>query len=347
MARMSRGGNRAGRRTIVLAVLLLVALAALIVPTAFAVPPANTAEPTITGTPASVGRTLTATQGTWSNAPTSFTYQWVRCPTSGGADDGSDCAVIGGATTTGYIVAAGDVGFRLRVRVTASNADGAATVASNATELVTAAATGPTNSAPPTISGSTVVGSTLTATQGTWTGTGNTYAYQWQRCNATGAACVAISGATAQTYVLVAADAADTIRVVVTATNATGSATATSAQTAVVTATAANGCPTGTGTIDVDRLAAPARLLIDRQQITPAVVTRDTRTVRLRFRVSACGGRPVEGALVYATPDAVPAVLRVGAADGERRVRDPDAQPRPILPGHAAAAEPRGLRPRP
>ena len=81
-----------------------------------------------------------------------------------------------------------------------------------------------------------------------------------------------------------------------------GNATATSAQTAVVTATAANGCPTGTGTIDVDRLTAPARLLIDRQQITPAVVTRDTRTVRLRFRVSACGGRPVEGALVYATP---------------------------------------------
>ena len=303
MERIAHRGTRAGRRPVVLAALLLVALALLAVPAALAqlqAVPANTAQPTISGSPV-VGQTLTATQGTWSNSPTSYAYQWVRCPASGGADDGSDCAVIGGATTTAYIAASGDVGSRLRVRVTASNAEGAATAASNATASVTAAPTGPTNTALPTISGSTVVGSTLSATQGTWTGTGNTYAYAWQRCNASGASCAPIVSATGQTYVLTATDAADTIRVAVTATNAAGNATATSAQTAVVTAAAANGCPTGTGTIDVDRLAPPARLAIDRQSITPSVVTRDTRTIRLRFRISACGGRPVEGALVYAT----------------------------------------------
>jgi hypothetical protein len=265
--------------------------------------PVNTAQPTITGTPAQ-GQTLTATAGTWSNDPTSFAYQWVRCPSSGGASDGSDCAAIGGATTTAYVVAAADVGSRLRVRVTASNADGPATAASNATELVTATQPGPPNTQPPTISGQAVVGQTLTANQGSWTGTGLTFAYQWTRCNPAGAQCADIAGATATSYTLVAADAGNTLRVEVTATNTSGSTTATSAQTAVVTAAAppATGCPAGTGPIDVDQVSPPARLLIGGQRITPSPVTPSTRTIRLSFRITACGGRPVEGALVYATP---------------------------------------------
>jgi len=52
----------------------------------------------------------------------------------------------------------------------------------------------------------------------------------------------------------------------------------------------------------VDQISPPARLQVDRQQITPSVVRPGTRTIRIRFHVSACGGRPVEGALVYATP---------------------------------------------
>ena len=265
--------------------------------------PVKTAEPTITGTPAQ-GQTLTASQGTWDNSPTTFTYEWLRCPPSGGASDGSDCASIG-ATSASYVVAAGDVGFRLRVKVTASNADGVGTPAvSNATTAVTAPV-GPPNTVPPTISGSTVVGEALTANPGTWTGSGITFAYLWSRCDASGAACTDITSATQSTYTLVTADAGKTLRVKVTATDATGPHAVTSAQTAVVTtapAPPATGCPTGTGPIKVADLSPPARLLVDRQQITPSPVTRSTQTIRVRFHVSACGGRTVEGALVYATP---------------------------------------------
>jgi hypothetical protein len=94
----------------------------------------------------------------------------------------------------------------------------------------------PANSSPPTISGTPQSGQTLTATTGTWSGSPASYAYQWQRCNSIGASCLAISGATTQTYVLTSADVGFTIRVTVTATNSAGSASATSAPTAVVTA---------------------------------------------------------------------------------------------------------------
>jgi hypothetical protein len=267
-------------------------------------PPANTVEPTITGSPAQ-GQTLTATPGTWTSDTTpTFAYQWLRCPASGGASDGSDCASIDGATTTSYVVAAGDVGFRLRVRVTATNADGQSVKASNATATVTVQA-GPPNTAPPTITGSAVVGESLTANPGTWTGTGITFAYLWSRCDATGAACTDITTATQSTYTVVTADAGRTLRVKVTGTNASGSNAVTSAQSGVVStapAPPATGCPTGTGPIKVADLAPPARLSLDRQQITPSPVTSGTQTIRIRLHVSACGGRTVEGALVYATP---------------------------------------------
>src|SRR5262245_19799327 len=94
--------------------------------------PTNTAEPRVSGSTA-IGSTLSATQGSWTGSPTSFAFQWVRCPRDGGQPNGGNCAAIGGASTSSYVVAGADVDRRLRVRVTASNADGSATVSSNAT----------------------------------------------------------------------------------------------------------------------------------------------------------------------------------------------------------------------
>jgi len=267
--------------------------------------PTNTAEPIISGT-AAVGQTLTASDGTWSNTPTSFAYQWLRCAASGGAADGSDCAAIGGATTSSYAVASGDVGFTLRIRVTATNADGQASAVSNATAVVVAQA-GPPNTQAPTISGTATVGSTLTANPGTWTGTSVTFTYQWRRCDASGNNCSVITGATGTTYVIASGDAGSTLRVAVTGTDSTGGNTVVSAQTAVVgttTAPPATGCPTdkGTGPINVSDVTSPAHLVIDKQESSPAVITRSTQTITLRFHISACGGRSVGGALVYETP---------------------------------------------
>lgn len=80
----------------------------------------------------------------------------------------------------------------------------------------------PTNTAAPTISGTTTQGQTLTAANGTWTGS-PTFTRQWKRSGAS------IAGATAATYVLQAADMGKTITVTVTGTNAVGSLSVTSA----------------------------------------------------------------------------------------------------------------------
>jgi hypothetical protein len=98
------------------------------------------------------------------------------------------------------------------------------------------------------------------------------------------------------------------VRVRVTAKNADGSASSDSNESAVVTAKTTtpppvtNGCPTsGSGTIDVSTIAPPARLLVDGQTVSPTVITRSTTDVTVRFHVSACSGRSISGALVYAT----------------------------------------------
>lgn len=88
----------------------------------------------------------------------------------------------------------------------------------------------------PSIGGVPQEAVSLSATAGTWSGSPTSYGYGWQRCDTSGGACTAISGATGATYVLSATDVGTTARVVVTATNAVGSASATSAATAVVAA---------------------------------------------------------------------------------------------------------------
>ncbi|WP_166380446.1 sialidase family protein [Catellatospora methionotrophica] len=107
--------------------------------------------------------------------------------------------------------------------------------------------TPPVNTSAPTISGTPNQGATQTAANGTWTGSPTSYAYRWQRCDSAGGSCVDISGATASTYTASAADVGGRLKVKVTATNATGSTTASSGATAVITSAPAPASYTATG----------------------------------------------------------------------------------------------------
>ena len=110
----------------------------------------------------------------------------------------------------------------------------AATVAAAAQARARAIA--PSQTTPPAVAGAAQVGSTLTATTGSWTGDSPiTYSFTWLRCNAGGGSCTGIAGATSQSYLVAAADVAATVRVSVVAINATGAAASVSGPTAAVT----------------------------------------------------------------------------------------------------------------
>lgn len=85
-----------------------------------------------------------------------------------------------------------------------------------------------------------VPGDTLNSSNGTWTDTPTSYTYQWQSCDANGASCTAISGATNARYTVVSGDVGNTLRTVVTACNSKGCTSKTSDQTDVVASTAPN-----------------------------------------------------------------------------------------------------------
>lgn len=150
--------------------------------------------------------------------PVTIMRQWLR-----------DDVPIPGETATAYTLADLDRGRTIALRETATDADGSRTATSDA--LVVPAGIAPAVAAAPAISGTPQVGQTLTAADGTWTGTMPiTFARQWR------AAGEAILGATGATYAPAEGDVGRAITCTVTASNAAGSASATSAATAAVTA---------------------------------------------------------------------------------------------------------------
>src|SRR3954453_8305160 len=226
------------RRTkLALVALLTVAgIAGILTAVAGAATPTNTSPPTISGTP-KVGSTLTANEGTWANAPTSFTYQWQRCASGGGA-----CGDIVVATTKTYTPTTGDAGHALRVVVTGVNADGRNSATSAPTEPVSSAS-GPTNTVRPALSGTAAVGGTMHVTNGSWSPSPSFVTRQWQRCSADGTDCVNIAGATGQSYGVRLADVGHRLRAHVTAHSSSGQTTVASSASAVVTgpSTSTNG----------------------------------------------------------------------------------------------------------
>jgi len=95
--------------------------------------PANTSPPTLSGTP-KAGEQLTAATGTWTGGVRTFDYQWQRCDSAG-----AGCTDVPDATGRTYGVRTADVGFRIRVLVSAQSGGGTTTAASAATAAVAAA----------------------------------------------------------------------------------------------------------------------------------------------------------------------------------------------------------------
>jgi hypothetical protein len=180
--------------------------------------PVDTQVPSISGTPRQ-GVTLSELHGSWSNdAPTSYSYQWLRCKAAG-----SDCTAILGATAASYVPDVSDAGATLRVQEAATNPWGTSSPATSGPTSVVQSGV-PVTSKPPTISGTAVEGATLTEAHGLWTSTGSItgYAYQWMRCAADGTSCTSIPGATQVSYTVTGADVGSAIAVSETAANSYG-----------------------------------------------------------------------------------------------------------------------------
>ncbi|MAS53904.1 MAG: hypothetical protein CMJ44_04630 [Pimelobacter sp.] len=143
--------------------------------------PAPTSQPAISGS-VSLGGVLTCTNGTWDNMPSSFTYEWSR-----------EGAAIPGATADTYQLAVPDFGYEIVCAVSGTNTGGTGRSTSPPVVLV------PYNLTTPSITGTAVVGETLTCASGTWKRgpfihPATSWTYTWQRDG------VDIAGAGATTY---------------------------------------------------------------------------------------------------------------------------------------------------
>ncbi|HUZ97959.1 MAG TPA: GH25 family lysozyme [Gaiellaceae bacterium] len=197
--------------------------------------PVASVPPTVVGT-VKVGMLLVAVPGTWSGGkPIAFTYQWQQCDAAG-----SNCTPISGATSDTYKPTTADSGHALIVTVTSQSSSGGAAAASAPTVAVGSSGSGvvtrPVATTQPSIAGDTIAGQQLVSSVGTWTGSPTSFTYQWRRCDPAGITCDAITGATDSTYVLSPGDIGATLSLVVTATSAGGSQTATTPATGLVAA---------------------------------------------------------------------------------------------------------------
>jgi hypothetical protein len=208
--------------------------------------PVDETLPTIAGSTVQ-GQTLTDGNGSWSNSPTGYLYQWQRCDSTG-----SNCSSIANANGPTYALTAAELGATIRMVETAFNTGYGLPATSAQTAVVSSPPPPPPSPLPlslpppstspvpvdlsvPTIAGQPAQSRTLTESHGTWSNSPIGYLYQWERCNGAGNGCSPITGATGPRYQLNAADVGSSIRVVETASNSAGlGSPATSSATLVV-----------------------------------------------------------------------------------------------------------------
>ena len=281
-----------------IAVTALAVLTAGSVLAASAAGPVNTTEPSVSGSPI-LSKVLTGSRGTWTGSNINYTYAWLRCDTNG-----ANCAAITGATGTTYTITSEVLGATIRFAVTASDSSGATTVASNPTAEITTGNGKPANSAPPTVTGTATVGSTLASTTGSWVGDQPiTYDYQWLQCDPSGNSCAPISAAVSSSYKLAQTQVGATVRVKVIAKNSRGNGSAISTQTAVVQDASGGGgiinLPNGGKSVDVVDIPAGERLIVQKVQFSPNPVRSRSASITITVTVKDTRGYYVRNAFVY------------------------------------------------
>jgi hypothetical protein len=156
----------------------------------------RTVKPKILGV-ALIGKTLTASTGTWKPAP-AFAFQWK-----------ANGKPIAGATRRTLRLTKADAGKKISVMVVAAKAGySSVTLTSAATAKVAKAFTRVPR---PTITGTAKLGGELTALHGTWKPKATKYEYKWYRNG------VAVRGRSGAVYKLTKADLGKKITVVVIA----------------------------------------------------------------------------------------------------------------------------------
>lgn len=198
-----------------------------------------------------VGRTLSTSNGTWSQPPDSVSYVWLSC-----APKATTCppasGVNGGAS---YAPVDADIGHVIEAQLTATFGLVSVTVTSPPTAVITPvpAASG----GPPSISGTLQIGQRLSETHAGWNVTPDSYSYQWQRCSGGPSSCANIGGATGPTYTLTSSDAGDQMRVIEKANSGGGTSDgAPSSLTGTVSAAAKPGKATSSTSITVSPKSA-------------------------------------------------------------------------------------------
>jgi hypothetical protein len=184
------------------------------------------------------------------------------------------------------------------VRVTATNADGSATAASNPTGTVVGA---PVLLSQPLVRGSMLTGTVATAHPGTWSGRQPiAFTYQWLRCNREGGDCIAIG--TGRTYRLTQTDVGHRIRFNVTARNAIAATTVMSGESAIVSEPLPSGAvrlPSGEISIPASSVPSNQRLVVAEVRFAPSLISNRRQSITVRIKVRDTRSYVVRDAFVF------------------------------------------------
>ena len=178
--------------------------------------PVPSTGPSVIGT-AAAGKRLTGLSGNWAGfGVIVYHFQWYRCNGAGAA-----CLSIHGATAPSYALNGRDIGKTLALTVHGTDSTG--TSSAHSSLIGPIAPTRPllVSTGQATISGSPVVGKTLSVSSGAWSPIPAKLTYRWERCNPNGRMCAAIPNATSTSYTLGSADLGHMLMVILQGTNGT------------------------------------------------------------------------------------------------------------------------------